>query len=309
MSNTFACSIKIPSSDGIHTLSGIAVRPSSGKIRGILHIVHGMTEHISRYRDFMRAVAEEGYAVFGYDNLGHGYTAREGELGYIAEKDGWKYLVRDVAEGKKYAKKAFGDLPYYLMGHSMGSFIVRLAAKDVLPDKLIVMGTGAKNSAADAALVLVSMLSRLYGDKHISPLLENLAFGSYNNRFKEDLKAAPKAWLTTLPEVRLRYAKDPFCACRFTVSAMGDLVRLMKYANGADFFDAIPATLPVLLVSGAEDPVGGYGKGVRAVYDTLRDQKKNAKIILYPVARHEILNDACYAEVAEEIRRFLERVG
>lgn len=306
MSHTFACSIKIPSSDGIHTLSGIAVRPTSGRVRGVLHIVHGMTEHISRYRDFMRAVAEQGYAVFGYDNLGHGYTAKEGELGYIAPKDGWKYLVSDVGEGKKYAKAAFGDVPYYLMGHSMGSFIVRLAAKDVVPDKLIVMGTGAKNPAADAALLLVAMLTRLYGEKHVSPLLESLAFGSYDSRFKEDLKVAPKAWLTTLPEVRLRYAGDPFCAYRFTVSAMGDLVRLMKYANGTDFFDAVPATLPILLVSGREDPVGEYGKGVQSVYKTLREKKKNAKMILYPTARHEILNDICAERVLSDILTFME---
>lgn len=307
MSNTLAYSIKIPSSDGIHTLSGIVVRPSSGALRGVLHVVHGMTEHISRYRDFMRAVAEQGYAVFGYDNLGHGYTAREDELGYIAPKDGWKYLVGDVLEGKKYARDAFGDVPYYLMGHSMGSFIVRLAAKEALPDKLIVMGTGAKNPAADAALLLVSLLTKLYGEKHVSSLLETLAFGSYNNRFKADLKVAPKAWLTTLPEVRHRYAKDPFCSYRFTVSAMGDLVRLMKYANGADFFDGVPADLPILLVSGEEDPVGGYGKGVRAVYDTLCAKKKDAKIILYPTARHEILNDICAERVLSDILNFMEK--
>ena len=306
MSQVLAHSIRIPSSDGIHTLSGIAMRPSSGKIRGVLHIVHGMTEHISRYRDFMRAVAEQGYVAFGYDNLGHGYTAREGELGYIAEKDGWKYLVRDVAEGKKYARACFGEVPYILMGHSMGSFIVRLAAKEVCPDKLIVMGTGAKNPAADAALLLVAALTRLYGDKHISPLLESLAFGSYNNRFKEDLKVAPKAWLTTIPEVRLRYAKDPFCACRFTVSAMGDLVRLMKYANGDAFFRDVPHTLPILLVSGAEDPVGGYGKGVQAVQNALAENGKRSRMILYPAARHEILNDICVERVISDIFDFME---
>ena len=151
-------SLRLPSSDGIHTLAGIAVLPS-GRPRAILHIVHGMTEHISRYTPTMRKMAEAGILAVGYDNLGHGYTAREGEHGFIASRDGHQLLARDVALFAAHVRARYGeDLPYILMGHSMGSFIVRYAAETTIrPDKLILMGTGGKNPLAGAALGLIAL--------------------------------------------------------------------------------------------------------------------------------------------------------
>ena len=118
------------------------------------------------------------------------------------------------------------------------------------------------------------------------------------------MKVAPKAWLTTLPEVRERYAKDPFCSYRFTVSAMGDLMRLLKYSNRRAWFKNLPK-IPVLLVAGENDPVGNYGKGVREVEKRLKKFGHTVKTILYKDARHEILNDFCYDEVKKDILEFI----
>ncbi len=308
----------VRSSDGVHNLAGMILFPE-GEAKGFFHIVHGMTEHIARYEKLMYDLAELGWICFGYDNLGHGNTAAdEGELGYIAPQNGWDLLARDV---KLYSDAVIGQygkdgkdgkdgkegMPYCLMGHSMGSFIVRLAAeKYVRPDRLIVMGTGGANPAAGAGLALIGGLKLFRGDRYISPMIEKMAFGSYNKRFGGGSAEDPSPWLTNDREVRKRYYSDRFCMFKFTVSAMGDLIRLMKYSNRGGWFKGLSRDIPVLLVSGEEDPVGGYGKGVRSVYAKLKKQDVDVKCILYKGARHEILNDFTYGDVVRDMVEFCE---
>ena len=298
--------IRVPSSDGIHQLSGVVYIPE-GEIKGLYHIVHGMTEHIGRYDRFMRDIAENGYICFGYDNLGHGYTANDkSELGYIAKKKGWDLLSRDVKVFSDAMREKYGrNLPYYLMGHSMGSFIVRLATERYMtPDKLIIMGTGGPNPAAGAGLAVIEVIKFFKGDKHISKLVYKLAFGSYNNKFSDN-DSNNSSWLTTDLSVRKKYWSDDFCTFKFTVSAMGDLIRLMKYSNRKAWFANMEKTLPILLVAGEDDPVGNYGKGVRYVKEKLNKEGNNAECILYKGARHEILNDFTYDEVKNDILSFV----
>lgn len=297
--------VKVASSDGIHNLAGVVYIPDVEPI-GIYHIVHGMTEHIGRYHRIMSALAEEGYICCGYDNLGHGYTANnKEELGFIAHKNGWDILARDVTSFADAMRQEYGnELPYYLMGHSMGSFIVRLAAeRHFVPDKLIIMGTGGPNPMAAPGLILIELIKLLYGEKHVSRLIDKIAFGSYNTRFNEN---DGSSWLTTDAEVRKKYWKDEFCSFKFSVSAMGDLIRLIKYSNSSGWFKKISSSMPILIVSGDEDPVGDYGKGIVKVYDKLKKNGKNVRYILYKGARHEILNDFCYDDVKNDILKFIK---
>lgn len=299
--------ISVKSSDGIHNLAGVICVPDT-QIKGIYHIVHGMTEHIGRYNRIMNDLAKEGYLCVGYDNLGHGYTARDkSELGYIADKKGWELLAKDVKVFSDAIKAEYGeDLPYYLMGHSMGSFIVRLASeKFVKADKLIIMGTGGPNPAAGAGLAIIGLIKLFYGGHHISKLIDKIAFGSYNNKFSDN-DAKNSSWLTTDIEVRKKYWSDDFCTFKFTVSAMGDLIKLIKHSNRNAWFKKIPSDMPILLVSGKDDPVGYYGKGVSLVEEKLRKYGKDAKCILYDGARHEILNDFTYDTVKSDILQFIE---
>lgn len=295
---------KVKSNDAIHTLAGVVYIPEV-EIKGIYHIVHGMTEHISRYDRIMNALAENGYLCAGYDNLGHGYTVNDkSELGFIAKKRGWDILAKDVKSFADALHAEFGnELPYFLMGHSMGSFIVRIAAERyILPDKLILMGTGGPNPAAGPGLILVEAIKLFCGEKHVSPLLYKIAFGSYNNKFNEN---DGSSWLTTDTEIRKKYWKDELCSFKFSVSAMGDLIRLIKYSNSSSWFKNISSSLPILLVAGDQDPVGDYGKGVNVVHQRLIKFGKNSLMILYPGARHEILNDFCYDEVKKDLLEFI----
>lgn len=299
-----------PSSDGIHTLAGVVYCPD-GDIKGYFQIVHGMSEHIERYARFMSQMAEEGWLCFGYDHLGHGKTVLDkSELGFIAEKNGHVYLVDDVkrfadAVISEYSNKKGVSRPYVLMGHSMGSFIVRLVtAKYKTPDKLIIMGTGGKNPLATPGIAIISLVKALRGGKRLSPLVQNLAFGSYNDHFD----AAPDdilPWLSSDEEIRRRYYADEYCGFLFTVSAMKDLVRMNRDCNLGRWYKNMPTSLPVLLVSGEEDPVGNYSKGVLEVEKKLKKQGLPVKCVIYKGARHEILGDFTHDAVVSEILEFV----
>ena len=293
------------SSDKKHMLKGKLYLPE-GKAKGFFHVVHGMTEYIGRYDYMMRRMAEAGYITFGYDHLGHGHTAvTEKELGFIADKNGWERLIDDVFVYGNAIRKAMGeDLPFILMGHSMGSFIVRLAAvKYDHYDKLIVMGTGGPNPAAAAGIAVTCVLKKLKGGHGYSTLVYKMAFGSYNQRFADEHD--PYAWLSVNKENRDLYRADKFCTFMFTVSAMQDLIRLNKGSNEKIWFDMIDKRKPILLISGSEDPVGEYGEGVTKVCDLLKSHGANVRMRLYDGYRHEILRDDCKDEVIEELLDFV----
>ena len=300
----------VPSTDGIHTLRGVVYLPKDKPV-GILQIVHGMTEYIGRYHRFMQDMADAGWLVCGHDHLGHGQTSDPSEWGFIAPEKGWEMLCRDAvafgASVRAEYEAEFGPLPLVLMGHSMGSFVARLAAERYAKPGslagLIIMGTGGPNPAAGAGIALAGMIKALRGERHVSKLLDSMAFGGYNKPFAAE--GDPYSWLTKDKAVRDAYRADPLCTFPFTVSAMGDLIRLTGYANRRAWFARIPAELPILLVSGRDDPVGGMGKGVETVHRKLERAGKNVICRLYEGARHEILNDDCYEEVLGDIRGFL----
>lgn len=300
---------KVLSSDGIHKLSGVIYIPE-GEARGFFHIAHGMTEHIFRYDRIMTDLCERGYICFGYDHLGHGKTVNDkSELGFIAHKNGYDLLCRDIKVFSDAVREEFdpdGKLPYFLLGHSMGSFIVRLATERyVRPDGLIIMGTGGANPAAGAGIALISLIKLFKGERHVSKLVYDLAFGGYNTKFKDDKDANSKSWLTTSQEIRNKYLEDDYCTFKFSVSAMGDLMKLLKYSNRSAWFKNLPK-IPLLLVAGADDPVGNYGKGVHEVEGKLKGCGHNVKCVLYEGARHEIFNDFCYDLVRDDILEFIK---
>lgn len=297
----------VKSSDGKHTLRGRVYLPE-GSPKGLFHVVHGMTEHIARYDSFMREIAAAGYVCFGYDNLGHGYTVKdESELGYIAEENGDKLLVSDVKLFGAEMKKEYGEtLPYILLGHSMGSFIVRNVASTYpgFPDKLIIMGTGGPNPVSVAGLRIIKSQIWLHGDRAVSPMINKLIFGSYNKKFGKDDRYN---WLSKLKETRDNYRSDWLCTFSFTLSAMKDLVKLQMDCNAKKWFGSVSSNLPILLVSGLDDPVGSYGKGVKTVYDKLKAAGKKATLKLYKDCRHEILNDTCRDRVINDILTFTDK--
>lgn len=297
--------LEVKSTDNIHTLKGKIFIPD-GEIKGVFHLVHGMTEYIDRYDHLFSFLADNGYVSFGYDHLGHGKTAEnDNELGFIAHKDGWKYLVNDVVAFTKAVKKMYPNLPVILMGHSMGSFIARLVAENYKEeyDKFIFCGTSGPNPASLPGIMLVKIIKTVKGEKHKSNLIHNMAFGSYNKKFNGD---TPYEWLTNDSEIINKYKSDKYCTFRFTVSAMGDLINLLSKSNRSTWFKAVDSNKPIYLIAGDNDPVGNYGKGVTLVYNKLIKNGKKAEIKLYENCRHEIHNDLCKDEMFGDILKFIK---
>lgn len=291
---------RIPSADQTHQLYCRVFYPE-GEIRGLFHVVHGMTEHIRRYEKFMTEMAEQGWLCFGFDNLGHGYTAGDDDLGYIGE---WQWPVDDVRNVSLLMKQEYGEaLPCVLLGHSMGSFIARCAATPRIWDKLIIMGTGGPNPASRAGLLLISRLISHFGERSYSSTIEKLLFGSYNSHFPGENDFV--AMISTIPEVKEAYRQDKYCTFRFTLNAFYVLVKLQMLCNRKTWYKHISGNLPILLVSGSECPVGDYGKGVEKVYNELNSNGKDVRMKLYEGCRHEILNDVCHDEVVKDISDFV----
>ena len=296
---------RVPSVDGIHALYGKLYVPS-GEIKGYFHLVHGMTEHIGRYDELLKTLASFGYLAFAFDNLGHGRTVNDkSELGFISHKNGWKLLCEDLNLFYKAVKDEYGDKPYYLYGHSMGSFIVRVAVGfTVEPEKVILSGTGGKNNLAGLGIALIKFLKAFKGDRHVSKFFDKIVFGSYNKKFENE--GSKRSWLTSDASVRARYDADELCAYRFGLSALSDLITLNKIANSKKRYKTYPKT-KTLLVSGKDDPVGKFGAGVLEVYNNFKKAGVPAEVKLYS-GRHEVHNEPLIKdEVIKDIINFIEK--
>lgn len=279
----------ILSTDKKHTLKGIMYIPQ-GEIKAIFHIVHGMCEYMGRYDNFMKYMAENGYLCCGYNHVGHKDTSPDEELGFFADEKGDDILIDDVYEFAKAIKAEYPDLKYILMGHSMGSFVVRLSAARYNEhiDGLIVMGTSGPNPAAKIGLGLCNLKIKCGGAHRVSGLVYSMAFGSYN---KKTEKRTPSDWITKDTAIVDKYCQDKYCMFKFTNSAMRDLIKMNYESNLDDCMKAYPEKLPILLISGNEDPVGSYGVGVKQVFDIMTGFGKNVSLKLYDGMRHEVLNE------------------
>lgn len=293
---------KILSNDKKHYLCGKIFVPD-GEIKAAVQVVHGMTEHIDRYEPLMTLLAENGFLTFGHNHLGHKGTADDSELGFIAAKGGDELLVKDVISFSDAVCAEYGINKRFLFGHSMGSFVVRLAAEK-MKDKLsalVVCGTGGPVPAAPAGLALCAFIKRAKGEKYISKTAYKIAFSEYSKGFGE---SDENCWLSADIKNREIYKKDKYCTFKFTVSALYDLVKLSYRANSNSWFENISKSLPIYLISGSEDPVGDHGKGVKAVYKKLKQKGANVAMKLYDGMRHEILNDIKKEETKKDILNF-----
>ena len=293
----------MPSSRGDEELNCYRWMPE-GEPKASLQIVHGMTEHILRYEDFATFLNSRGFAVYGHDHLGHGGTSEE--KGFIAEEHGDDMLVEDMRRVNDRMRSDLPGIPHFVMGHSMGSFVTRrfltIGGNDI--DAAVIMGTGQQAGyQVTLALTIAKLLCMVKGNHHRSGLLNNLVFDSYDKRF--DSPDLPNKWLCANPESLKAYDADPDCGFRFTDAAYRDLFTLIRRVEGEEGFGNIPKDLPVLFVSGQDDPVGDFGKGVEKARAALEERGLKPDMILYPGMRHEILNEVDHRKVYEDIAEWL----
>ena len=278
-------------------------------INGVVQIAHGINEYIGRYADFARFLASKGFVVVGNDHLGHGESVLGPEyLGFFALNEGWYKVVADMEHLRQLSSAKWPEAPYFIFGHSMGSFVVRtwlIRHPQSRVDGVILCGTGQPPAPIVAGGRLACDADMLKnGPMHRSEAIYNLAFGSYNKGI-EPLRTQYD-WLTRDEAVVDKYAADPLCTFIPTSSLMRDMMFGLGIIGSASALRRMRRDVPVLFISGEADPVGGYGMQVARVYASfVKAGLADVAYKFYPEARHELLNEINRGEVYQDILDWL----
>lgn len=292
------------SADGVR-LSVVVCEPE-GQAKGIFQIVHGMAERKERYFPFMEYLAQNGYVVVINDIRGHGESVKnpDCDLGYMY-KGGWKAMVEDVKVVQDWTLKNFPGLPVILFGHSMGSLVVRSFAKryDSSLSGLIVCGSPSDNPAKGAGDALAVIIAGLCGGHCRPQVINKMSFGAYNKNFASE---GEFAWLSKNRENAESYIADPLCGYCFTANGFHGLLGVMKDCYGAKGWAVAKPDMPILFISGGDDPCRVDDKSFAAAVDFIKSRGyRNVTSRLYPGLRHEILLEKEGPQIWADILNFI----
>ena len=295
------------SKDGKTNIHAVKWIPNSGEYKAILQITHGMIEYIERYEPFAKFMTENGYMVVGHDHLGHGESVNTKEdLGFFADVDSPSdYLIEDMHKLRTTIQKENPDVPYFMFGHSMGSYMLRKYLS-VYNDNLrgaIICGTGFSPEKVTKMGIMATKLMKVFKGSHgRSKMLRDLTYDKYYKKFDMFGKDASNSWLTRDEEIVKKYYSDPKCTYMFTVNGYVGLTEAVLYSCKQENVDKIPNKLPIFIVSGSDDPVGGCSEGVMKVVNMFKESGKvDLTYKLYDGFRHEILNEIGKEQVYSDL--------
>ena len=276
-----------------------------GEPKAVVQLVHGMAEHIDRYDAPAQYLAGQGFLAVGHTHLGHGPKA--GIKGYFAHENGWQHLIDDVHALRLRTQKGHPGLPYFILGHSMGSFVTRCYLREHAEglSGCVLSGTGYfDRGTASMGAGVAGLVCLLGGEKKPSALINQLGFSSSNKPFEP--ARTPFDWLSRDEAEVDRYIADPHCGFLFTASGYRDMFRGLQRLADTSEMQRIPKDLPLLLFSGDHDPVGGMGEGVKKVAAEFRQAGlANVTLKLYPDGRHEMFNELNREDVYADLVRWL----
>ncbi len=274
--------------------------------RAIIHIVHGLAEHIHRYDPLAQMLVKQGFVVYAHNQRGHGETCPPAQLGHYADVGGWNLLLSDIAVLQREFKRQFPDIPLIIFGHSMGSFVTTsyLQQTAVAVDGAILSGSSYQTPLLYQATLPLLKLERLrVGPRGRSKFIDYLIIGRYNDNFKPS--RTPSDWLSRNPVEVDKYIRDPLCGFISTTQLWIDLFNALNTMSKPANLQKIPRSLPIFILGGAEDPNGGQ-KGMSALAAKLKQAKINdVECRIYPGGRHEMLNETNRTEVLDDILTWL----
>lgn len=294
-------SLKLKASADDLSLAVLVSEPE-GSPKGVFQIVHGMCEHKERYVPFMEYLSAHGYVCVIHDHRGHGESVKTpDDLGFMY-KGGWRAMVEDVRVVSDWAKSQYPSLKHILLGHSMGSMVVRSFTKryDGTIDTLFVCGCPSDNPAKSAGKFLADCFALFAGGHSRPKILQKLSFGSFNAPFAQE--GYPVAWVCSDKQTLEEYHSDPLCMFQFTANGFSNLTALMKDCYSRKGWKVINPELPVHFISGAEDPCLVSEKAIGKAVDLMKQVGyKNTDLKLYEGMRHEILNETGKRQVWDDI--------
>lgn len=279
-----------------------------GKPRGIVQIVHGIAEYILRYDDFAQFLTKQGFLVVGEDHMGHGLSiSGKATKGYFF--GGWFCAVEDTVQLIRLTREEFPDVPYVLFGHSMGSFMARtILAKypDLDLSACVICGTGWQPSPIlKAGLIASRSVCKKCGPENPSEFLQKLAFGSYNKRVEH--KRTAFDWLNRDNTAVDIYIADPLCGFVASAGLMNSMMEGISYIQNRENLLNMPKDIPIYFIAGGDDPVGDYGKGVKKTARQFsKVGMKDVSVKIYPLSRHEILNELNKKQVYTDVLNWIE---
>ncbi len=284
--------------------------PKEVEIIAILQISHGMLEHIKRYDDFAQYLAEKGILVVGNDHLGHGDSLLNEECrGFFCENNGNKVVLQDINELKNIIKKEYPNIPYFILGHSMGSYLIRqyITIYDNDIQGAIIMGTGNQPYAlVKSGQLITKLIASVKGWKYRSVLVNNMAIGGYNKHFESCRTSVD--WLSCDEKNVDDYINDSKIDFIFTLNAYYNMFKGILSLYHKKNLNKIPKNLPVFFVSGENDPVGGFGKHVQKVYEIYKNiGMSDVSLKLYKNFRHEILNEIDRKTVYDDVFNWINK--
>ena len=296
------------SSDCINKVHCYKWLPDSGAPRAVLQLAHGIAEYIARYDEFARFMADNGFAVYGNDHLGHGGTCVNSEdYCYFSDELGWFKVLEDMHRLTEHAKSEYPDIPCVLLGHSMGSFLARtyLINYPGELDGCIISGTGNQPSElCNLAILIAKAESVRLGSRGRSNLINKLCFGKNNIRIKP--QRTESDWLTRENDVVDKYVADSKCGGIPTNGIVIDMFFGIKYITNRSNLRKMDPSTPVYFFAGSEDPVGDYGRGVEKAAEAFRKAGcTDVTLRIYPGGRHEMLNETNKYEVYTDVLSWL----
>lgn len=294
------------SKDGKTNIHAVKWLPEDGKYHAVLQITHGMVEYIERYRNFAEYMTKRGFLVVGHDHVGHGESVISQEnWGFIDLPDPSGTKVADMHTLRTMIQKENPDVPYFMLGHSMGSYMLRkyLTLHNENLAGAVIMGTGfMPTKVMSVGMCLCKIIAKFRGWNYRSKLVQSMSFAGPYKRFDVTGKDAANSWLTKDEECVKEYYSNPKCTFMFSVNAYYGLMDAVKYDCQLENVKKTPATLPLFLVSGQDDPVGDMGAGVKKVYDMYKEAGfVDITYKLYENDRHEILNETDKEQVYADI--------
>ena len=296
--------IVFDASNGEHKIYAAVWEPT-GEAKGVLQIAHGMNEYAERYGEFAEFFAGKGFAVCANDHAGHGKSINK-TRGYFGQKDGWRHMVDDMKKLYDLSSAEYRGLPYFILGHSMGSFLTRAycAIYGSTLSGAVFSGTGDAPSILPLAILLSRAAVRFTGAEKEGYIFYRLTGKSYNDKFKPNRTGSD--WLSRDHDKIYAFVNDSRSQFRFTNSGYGDLFAVLSYVSKKCWAESLPKQLPILFFSGSEDQLGNGGEGVFKVFKRLTAAGcSDVTLKLYGQGRHEMLNELNRAEVYADIYNWM----
>jgi len=278
---------------------------TSSEIRGIVHICHGMAEHIPRYKWLIDQLNGDGFHVLSIDHRGHGKRIQDGLKGFFGDKNGWNLVVNDLIELVNITHDQYPDLKQFVLGHSMGSWIALSAIqKNIKIDGLILSGSSKiPTSLLRVQKFILIILTFLYGKKSSGKYFDDTVLGSYNKYFSPNRTA--KDWISSDNLNVDEYINDPMCGFVVTNGLWLDLANGMMDVFNSEKYSKVDRDLRVFLISGSKDPVGQNGRGVSSLHKFLKNIFPNSSLDIVENARHEVFSEINKKDNYLKLMRFI----